>query len=398
MGRHTDDKDVGQGAASRAYEFERSIGNLIEAAGLKRFDVKGSRFDWAVIDRDGRRTAIETKLSVRTTPNVLVEQWLQRASDFDRLLLVTLEGPDPKRQSQLRAIAERSNVDFEWMSATQFQEWLGEPPKDLSSVATQTALARAAIVASLPKHARSPAPALLALRDQLPPAMLEQAARERDLRSYLRIGERLPARTVLLSDLANYSTLVGKAPPEDISAAMGRYYRLAREAVFGHGGTLAKFVGDSVLAIFDYPDQQPDAASRAVLCASDLIAIGRAVLEEIIDAISIDVETGTRVGLANGEVVVVDAGRELPLGEFVSDPINRAARLQKHSPLDGALVDRRTLVALRAEDEVFLRSLQLTQLPDSIPAEEAKGQFGPVPAWVISAEIMAQVHKTHPHL
>src|SRR5258706_1943156 len=73
--------------------------------------------------------------------------------------------------------------------------------------------------------------------------------------------------TILFSDVAG-STAIGESnDPEDVRALLGRYYAIAREVIAAHGGTLEKFIGDSVMAVFGIPQAHGDDAERALVAA-----------------------------------------------------------------------------------------------------------------------------------
>ena len=71
--------------------------------------------------------------------------------------------------------------------------------------------------------------------------------------------------TILFSDVTG-STAMGEAnDPEDVRALLGRYYAIAREVITAHGGTLEKFIGDAVMAVFGIPQAHGDDAERALV-------------------------------------------------------------------------------------------------------------------------------------
>jgi class 3 adenylate cyclase len=128
--------------------------------------------------------------------------------------------------------------------------------------------------------------------------------------------------TVLFADVTG-STAMGEAlDPEDMRALLGRYFAIAQEVVSQHGGTLEKFIGDAVMAVFGLPTAHDDDAARAAAAALALR-----------DRVRADPELGDRLpirlGLSTGEVVAAmgSAGG----GDFLvtGDSVNVAARLQQ---------------------------------------------------------------------
>ncbi|HEY6202920.1 MAG TPA: adenylate/guanylate cyclase domain-containing protein [Candidatus Limnocylindria bacterium] len=139
--------------------------------------------------------------------------------------------------------------------------------------------------------------------------------------------------TVVFADVTG-STAMGEASDaEDVRAILGRYYEIAREVVAEHGGTLEKFIGDAVMAVFGIPQAHGDDADRAL--AATLTLRQRVAADPLTSALRL------RIGVNTGEVV---AARETAGGDFLvtGDPVNAAARLQQHAEEGAILVGERT--------------------------------------------------------
>jgi class 3 adenylate cyclase len=127
--------------------------------------------------------------------------------------------------------------------------------------------------------------------------------------------------TVLFSDVAGSTALGEELDPEDLRALMARYYAIAKDVVADHGGTLEKFIGDAVMAVFGLPSAHGDDAVRAVAAA-----------EQLRDRVRADPALGDRlpirIGLNTGEVVATGDARS---DDFLitGDPVNTSARLQQ---------------------------------------------------------------------
>ena len=76
--------------------------------------------------------------------------------------------------------------------------------------------------------------------------------------------------TLLFTDVTGSTALGEQLDPESYRSVMGRYFAVSRAAVERHGGTVEKFVGDAVLAVFGVPDVREDDALRAVRAAHEL--------------------------------------------------------------------------------------------------------------------------------
>ena len=139
--------------------------------------------------------------------------------------------------------------------------------------------------------------------------------------------------TILFSDVAGSTALAESSDPEDVRALLGRYYAIARDVIAEHGGTVEKFIGDSVMAVFGIPQAHGDDAERALAAA---LALREAVAREPQTA-----SLTLRLGLNTGEVV---AARSAEGGDFLvtGDAVNVAARLQQHAEPGSILVGERT--------------------------------------------------------
>jgi class 3 adenylate cyclase len=148
--------------------------------------------------------------------------------------------------------------------------------------------------------------------------------------------------TVLFADVVG-STALGEAlDPEDLRALLGRYYAIAREVVDGHGGTVEKFIGDAVMAVFGLPVAHDDDPSRALSAALTLRDRVRAEP-------SLGERLPIRLGVQMGEVVAAVAAAAGGAADSLvtGDAVNTAARLQQAADPWEILVGERTARAAR---------------------------------------------------
>ena len=126
------------------------------------------------------------------------------------------------------------------------------------------------------------------------------------------------------------------ADPEDVRPASGPTRRL-RSEIERYGGTVEKFIGDAVMAVFGAPVSHEDDAERAVRAALRILE----AIEELNDddpALSLQV----RIGINTGEAVVALGARpEQGEGIVAGDVVNTASRLQGAAPVDGVAVSER---------------------------------------------------------
>jgi DNA-binding SARP family transcriptional activator/Flp pilus assembly protein TadD len=155
--------------------------------------------------------------------------------------------------------------------------------------------------------------------------------------------ERAPDRrtvTVLFCDLVGSSELAAQLDPEAYRALLSRYFELVRASIERHSGTLEKFIGDAVLAVFGVPELHEDDALRAVRAAVEAQAALR------------DAEIAARIGVSTGEVHVLSAPGE-PL-HVSGAPASAASQLEGRAPSGGVVLGDETFSlvrdALRAEE------------------------------------------------
>jgi class 3 adenylate cyclase/tetratricopeptide (TPR) repeat protein len=166
--------------------------------------------------------------------------------------------------------------------------------------------------------------------------------------------------TVLFADLVGFTSRSEQLDPEDVRALLSPYYAHLRSELERFGGTVEKFIGDAVMALFGAPvthEDDPERAVRAALAIRDWVRA-----EERIDV---------RIAVNTGEALVTLGARPVEgEGMAAGDVINTAARLQSAAPVNGVLVGERTY---RATHRVI----------DYSPANAvaAKGKELPVAAW-----------------
>ncbi|MBO0808921.1 MAG: adenylate/guanylate cyclase domain-containing protein, partial [Actinobacteria bacterium] len=149
--------------------------------------------------------------------------------------------------------------------------------------------------------------------------------------------------TVLFCDLAGFTAASDRADPEDVRARIRPYHARLRREVERFGGTVEKFIGDAVMAVFGAPVAHEDDPERAVRA-------GLRILQAIADLNREDAELSlaVRVGIESGEVVVALGARpERGEGLVAGDVVNTASRLQGAAPVGGVLVGPGTYAATR---------------------------------------------------
>jgi class 3 adenylate cyclase/tetratricopeptide (TPR) repeat protein len=173
--------------------------------------------------------------------------------------------------------------------------------------------------------------------------------------------------TVLFCDMTESTELSGRLDAESLREVMVRYYALMRGCLERHGGTVEKFIGDAVVAVFGVPVLHEDDARRALSAAIEMLDAVASLNRELRTLIG--VEIGVRIGVNTGEVVAADdisSGQALAAGE----PVNVAARLQGAAAPGEILIGPVTR-ALAGTGVVLASAGNLA----------LKGVAEPVPAW-----------------
>ncbi len=183
------------------------------------------------------------------------------------------------------------------------------------------------------------------------------------------LGETRPAGgterkvvTVLFADLVGFTSRAEQLDPEDVQAVLRPYHERLRYELERWGGTVEKFIGDAVMALFGAPVTREDDPERAVRAA---LAIRDWTAEEG--------ELQVRIAVTTGEALVNLAARpEAGEGMAAGDVVNTASRLQSAAPVNGILVGEATY---RATAQTFDFNER--------PAVEAKGKEEPIAVWEV---------------
>ena len=164
--------------------------------------------------------------------------------------------------------------------------------------------------------------------------------------------------TILFADLVGFTGHAETLDPEDVDAILRPYHERLRTELERHGGTVEKFIGDAVMAVFGAPVAHEDDPERAVRAA---LAIRDALSEEL----------DLRIAVNTGEALVsLGARPDAGEGMVAGDVVNTAARLQSAAPVNGILVAEQTYRATE-------RAIEYREAPPV----DAKGKSEPIPVW-----------------
>jgi len=176
--------------------------------------------------------------------------------------------------------------------------------------------------------------------------------------------------TVLFVDLVGFTARAEQLDPEDVRAILNPYYTRLRSEIEVFGGTVEKFIGDAVMAVFGAPvahGDDPERAVRAALAVRDAVAQMNEAEPELDLQVRLAVNTGEAI-------VALGANPDLGEGLVAGDVVNTASRLQTAAPTNGILVGQATHRATRGSFEYA-----------EVEALVVKGKRTPVRAWLANS-------------
>jgi len=172
--------------------------------------------------------------------------------------------------------------------------------------------------------------------------------------------------SVLFGDLVGFTSLSETRDQEDVRDLLSRYFEECRQIIARYGGTVEKFIGDAVMAVWGVPTSHEDDAERAVRAGLELV--------NRIQALGVDLDVAgldMRVGIVTGEVAVtIGAEQE---GMVAGDAVNTAARVQSAATPGQVWVDETTrLLTTSAITYVDVGSHTMKGKADRVPLWSAR--------------------------
>jgi class 3 adenylate cyclase len=214
---------------------------------------------------------------------------------------------------------------------------------------------------------------------ELHAAVVDREASTRALREFVpsQVADRLGSAplepeeveaTILFSDIRGFTTLSERLSPKEVASVLAVHLAAMAEVVLAHGGTIDKFAGDAVMAVFGAPDHVPDHAERALRCALAM----QARQAELNDGAELPLEMG--IGVNTGVVIAGTVGGAGRLDyTVVGDAVNVAQRLQSAAGPGEVVASASTVAAAPG----------LTAEPAG--AQEVKGRREPVEVYRLTA-------------
>ena len=189
-----------------------------------------------------------------------------------------------------------------------------------------------------------------------------------------KLGGVLQTITVLFADIRGFTRISEHASPEKIVQLLNRYFSAMTDIIFAHGGTLDKYLGDGLMALFGAPTVTPkdanNALSAAVAMQRRMIGINVELIEEGFP------EIGIGIGLHTGEVTVGYIGSERR-SEYtaIGDPVNTASRLESNAKAGQILVSEVTAKAAHSRYQLTARDpISVKNREQPVPLFEVEWQ------------------------
>jgi class 3 adenylate cyclase/tetratricopeptide (TPR) repeat protein len=164
--------------------------------------------------------------------------------------------------------------------------------------------------------------------------------------------------SILFADLVGFTTLAEGRDAEDTRELLSRYFDLSRDLIARYGGTVEKFIGDAVMAVWGAPTAHEDDAERSVRAALELVDAVRAL----------DPGIQARAGVLTGEAAVTIGATNQ--GMVAGDLVNTASRLQ-------SVAQPGTVLVGEATQRAASKAIAFEEAGERI----LKGKTSPVPAW-----------------
>jgi adenylate cyclase len=185
------------------------------------------------------------------------------------------------------------------------------------------------------------------------PEVLREVVRHRHEHS---LGSSRRLVTVLFADIRDFTALAEKLPPEDVAEMLREYLSEMTEVIFKHGGTVDKYIGDCVMALYNVPFEDPDHVMNALRTALELQERTLQVAARWEARLGTSIRSG--IGINTGEAVVGTLGSRQRL-EYtaIGDAINLGSRLEALTKQYGVAIIISEFTQQRLQGDVLTREL-----------------------------------------
>ena len=159
------------------------------------------------------------------------------------------------------------------------------------------------------------------------------------------LAEQRKVVTVLFADIVSSEPLGSKLAPNELRAVFGAYFGVLARSIQHYGGTIDKYIGDAVMAVFGAPVSHEDDGVRAIRAALEIQRSARSLNETLERSYGIGVSI--RIGVNTGEVVAGLLSGDVLAYTVTGDAVNTAQRIESAAPLGGVLISESTKVLTR---------------------------------------------------
>ncbi len=194
-----------------------------------------------------------------------------------------------------------------------------------------------------------------------------------------RLGGVRTEATVLFCDLRGSTAMLERMSPERGIEVINRYLTAMTDAVVAHGGTLAGFRGDGLLALFGVPLAQPDHADRALAAAREMAGERLAAVNAALRAEGLEHDLEIGIGVCSGELMAGNVGSDQRM-EYtaIGDPANVASRLEGLTKGTGHRVFIADATKVLLHDGAADGLVEVDEL-------QARGRSAPVRTWTLAS-------------
>lgn len=349
---------VAHGNAARARE-RRDVSDAGILAGIDPGVISG-RFQQSGEYRDHGRTMVGTIVGLQTRPWAVVVQLPAQTvyatylsvrrvvyTTLTLVILLALLAAFIVARQITRPIAELSRFARD-LSERRFDRRITLQTRDEFSVLGDAMSAAAADLEASEQRIRQEEAIRGDLGRYLPADLVEQVvAREQDMA----LGGKRREITVLFADVVAFTPLTEQLAAEEVVALLNELFTILTEIVFRHGGTIDKFIGDCVMAVWGAHKSQDDHAARALAAAEDMMSwleTGNVGWEKKYGA-----RIQLAIGVHTGEAIVGNVGSETRMElTAIGETVNIAARLESIARPSQILITEQTRAAAGEAFEV----------------------------------------------
>ena len=163
--------------------------------------------------------------------------------------------------------------------------------------------------------------------------------------------------TVLFADINGFTRLAEQLPPREVNMVLNAFFSQMTDIIFKYGGTLDKFIGDALMAVFGAPMEKRDDPERAVLAAQEMMKSLQAMMKQTDSSKRFTI----RIGINTGRVVAGNIGSPKRMDyTVIGDAVNVASRLESIAEPNQILIGEETYH--RVKDRFSIRSVGLRKV------------------------------------